>query len=307
MIGAVDIGGTKIAVGMVSDGGQLLAARTRPTEPALGPDVGRQRIVAMLRETAAQVGDELRGIGIGCTGRHQVLSGRLGDVEAFLPGWADMPLAEQLAEQFGVSVALENDADAAALAEAGWGAGQGLARFIYVTVSTGIGGGLVFEGRLYRGVGGAHPEIGHHVIDPTGPRCFCGAHGCWESLASGSAMARRWRARWRAEQPGLARWDARQICEAATQGDSAALAALDQESYYLGVGLANLITLFAPEMIALGGGVMRSLPLLWPQVQAVIAANCGLVPHRNVRLEPASLGPEVSLVGAARSWLHRFG
>ncbi|MCB0153863.1 MAG: ROK family protein [Anaerolineae bacterium] len=303
MIGAVDIGGTKIAVGMVSEKGQLLAAREAPTEPELGPAAGLQRMVTMLHETAAQAGGELQGIGIGCTGRHQVLSGRLGDVEAFLPGWAGMPLAEQLAGQFGVSVALENDADAAALAEAGWGAGQGLARFIYVTVSTGIGGGLVFDGRLYRGVGGAHPEIGHHVIDPTGPRCFCGAHGCWESLASGSAMARRWRA----EQPGLAQWDARQICEAAGRGDPAALDALDQEGYTLGVGLANLITLFAPDMIALGGGVMRSLPLLWPQVQAVIAANCGLVPHRNVRLEPASLGPEVGLVGAARCWLHRFG
>jgi glucokinase len=302
MIGAVDIGGTKIAVGVVSDTGQVLASRQGPTEPERGPAAGLYRITVMLRESAAQAGGTLRGIGIGCTGRHEVWAGRLGDVEAFLPGWAGFPLADALAEQFGVSVALENDADAAALGEATWGVGRGLPHFIYVTVSTGIGGGLIFEGQLYRGVGGAHPEIGHHIIDPAGPLCFCGAHGCWESLASGSAMARRWRM----EHVDSLPLEARQICQAAGRGEIVALAALDQEGFYLGLGLANLITLFAPDMIALGGGVMRSRQLFWERMQAVVAANCGLVPYQKVRLEPAAFGPEVGLVGAAQAWRQRF-
>lgn len=306
MIGAVDIGGTKIAVGMVDDRGRVLARVETPTAPERGVADGLARIAAMLAQTAAQAGDTLIGIGIGCTGRHDILAGALGDVGSFLPGWEGAPIVEFLADRFDVPAALENDADAAALAEAAWGAGRGMRNFIYVTVSTGIGGGLVFDGRLYRGVGGAHPEIGHHVIDPAGPACFCGAHGCWESLASGPALARWWWEQWPEPQRPLTPLDARQICAAAAQGDAHALATVEREGYYLGVGLANLITLFAPDMIALGGGVMRSMPLFRRAVEQVIRTNCGLVPHHKVKLVLAALGPSVGLAGAAQVWRHRY-
>jgi len=306
MIGAVDIGGTKIAAGMVDESGHVLARAERPTASARSFADGLLHITTLLRETAAQVSGPMRGIGIGCTGPVNPQAGTLGHVE-FLPEWSGANLVAELSSAFGLSAALENDADAAALGEAAWGAGRGAHSFIYITVSTGIGGGLVLDGRLYRGVDGAHPEIGHHVIDPTGPRCFCGARGCWESLASGPALAQWWM---KNGDPDRLRagegFDARSICAAAERGDPRALGAVAREGHYLGLGLANLVTLFTPDVIALGGGLMNSRHLFWGKIQETIGANCGLVPFEKVRLVPAALGPETGLAGAAQVWLHHF-
>jgi glucokinase len=191
-----------------------------------------------------------------------------------------------------VTAFLENDADAAALGEWAWGAGMEAHRFLYVTVSTGIGAGLVVDGRIYRGVEGAHPEIGHHVIDPSGPLCFCGAHGCWEIMASGPALAVR---------AGLP--SALEVCRAAEAGDPAAIRAVEQEARYLGLGFANLVTLFTPDIIAVGGGVMHSRHLFWEKIGQTIRENCGLVPYEKTRLVPARLGAQVGLAGAAQVWI----
>jgi glucokinase len=199
-------------------------------------------------------------------------------------------------------VALENDADAAALGEWAWGVGQGTHQFLLVTVGTGIGAGLVLEGQLYRGVDGSHPEIGHQVIDPSGPACFCGAHGCWESLASGPAME-RWA---QANHPQGEVFDARQLCAAAEYGDPLALAAVQRTARYLSLGLANLVTLFSPQMIALGGGLMQSRHLFWTAIEETIRTNCGLVPHARVQILPSALGAQTGLVGAAQVWMHRY-
>jgi glucokinase len=209
----------------------------------------------------------------------------------------------------GVPVAIENDADAAALGEVAWGSGQGARRCIYVTVSTGIGCGIVLDGRLYRGAGGAHPELGHLVMDPEhGPACYCGARGCWESLASGPALS-AWYASRRLELgiPLSEPVDARQVCQNALQDDTAAQEAVLREGYYLGIGLANLVTAFVPDVIVLGGGVMESWPLFEGRVHTIIHQVCGLVPHQLTQLRPASLGARTGLSGAARVWLHRMG
>jgi glucokinase len=295
MIGAVDIGGTKIAVGMVDESGRLLARLEQPTAPERGPAEGLALIGEMLQRTAGKAGERLEGIGIGCTGPVDPMTGIL-DPNEFLPGWEGMRITEELARSFGVSTAMENDADAAALGEAAWGAGKGAKRFIYVTVSTGIGGGMVFDGHLYRGVDGSHPEIGHHVIDPSGPRCFCGAYGCWESLASGPALAKR-----------AHRTSALQVCDAARSGDVESLVAIEQEGLYLGLGLANLITLFVPDVIALGGGVMQSVDLFNDKIAAVIHGMCGLVPYNKTHILPSMLGTDVGLIGAAEVWRNRYG
>jgi len=297
LVGAVDIGGTKIAVGVVSETGWLLAQSTVPTQAERGPEDALARIGTMLREAARQAGGELKGIGIGSTGPVDPFSGKVGQIE-FLPGWEGFNLVGGLAQLFHVPVALENDADAAALGEVRWGAGRGAQRFIYCTISTGIGVGLVFDGRLYRGVDGAHPEIGHHVIDPSGPACSCGAHGCWESLASGPAMAR-----WLVD-PALP--TAQGICEAALQGHPGALRAVERTAYYLSVGVANLVTLYTPDIIALGGGLMNSRALFWEAMQNRIEKTCGYVPREKTSLVPAGLGIKVGLLGAACTWLHRF-
>lgn len=295
MIGAIDIGGTKIAVGMVDESGKLLTRLERPTAPERGPAQGLARICEMLHQTVLETGNRLQGIGIGCTGPVDPLSGIL-EKNEFLPGWEGMCLTDELERSFGVSVAMENDADAAALGEFAWGAGRGAKRFIYVTVSTGIGGGMVFDSQLYRGVDGSHPEIGHHVIDPAGPQCFCGAHGCWESLASGPALAQR---------GGLS--NAKDVCDAARRGDKNALMAIEQEGFYLGMGVANLITLFVPDIIVLGGGVMQSHDLFWERIHLIIRTSCGLVPFEKTRLLPAAFGLDVGLMGAAQVWNTRFG
>src|ERR1039458_311760 len=186
MIGAVDIGGTKIAVGMVTESGQVLARKESPTDAASYAN-SLATIAGLPRETAQLASVEITGIGIGSTGPGDPFTGKLGEVD-FLPGWRGQNPVEDLARIFQVQVALENDADAAALAEAGWGAGKNKSRLIYVTGGTGMGGGIVFNGHLYRGVGGAHPELGHQVIDPAGPLCSCGFRGCWACVAAGPAM-----------------------------------------------------------------------------------------------------------------------
>lgn len=305
MTGAVDIGGTKIAVGMVDENGRLLCRVESPVCPERGFEDALQRIKVMLRESSESSGIRMSGIGIGCTGPVDPFLGIIGNVD-FLPGWEGGNLVEGLSKEFRVPVAVENDADAAALGEAAWGAGRAKQHFIYVTVSTGIGGGIIMDGKLYRGAGGAHPEIGHHVIDPAGPLCFCGARGCWESLAAGPAMVTWVRQQATRDSRHSAELTAKTICELAREGDELCSQAVDREAFYLGVGLANLITLFAPDLIALGGGVMRSADLFLEHAKRVMRQHCGLVPFEKTELTLASLGPDTALAGAARVWFHRF-
>jgi glucokinase len=204
-------------------------------------------------------------------------------------------------------VALENDGDAAALAEAGWGAGRNRSRLIYVTVGTGIGGGMVFDGKLYRGVDGAHPEVGHHVVDPAGPECSCGFRGCWESLAAGPAMVSWLESHAPAGYPHREGITAKKICELAQKGDEVALQAVEHEALYLGLGLANLINLFTPDAIVLSGSVMKSAPLFLDRIREVIGRGCRFVPAEKTQLTLASLGDDTNLIGAARVWHYRFG
>ena len=302
MIGAVDIGGTKIAVGIVDQDGKVLSRLDMPTDP---DDYGGSidGIAAMLRKVSA--GGELKGIGIGSTGPVYPLTGEFGDVD-FLPGWRGKNPVDDLARIFKVRVALENDADAAALAEAGWGAGRNRTRLIYITVGTGIGGGIVLDGKLYRGVDGAHPEVGHQVIDANGPECSCGLRGCWETLAAGPALAAWIKSHAPADYPHRNKVTAKLICDLAKQGDPIAQQAVEHEALYLGLGLANLINLFTPDAIVLSGSVMKSAPLFLDGIRHVIRRGCRFVPAEKTELTLASLGENTNLIGAARVWHYRF-
>jgi glucokinase len=304
MIAAVDIGGTKIAVGMVGDDGKVLSRIESPTD-ANDYAGGLDRTAAMLRETAKTAGVKISGIGIGSTGPVDPFTGKFGDVD-FLPGWRHKNPVEDLARMFRVRVALENDADAAALAEASWGAGKNKSRLIYITVGTGIGGGIILDGKLYRGVDGAHPELGHQVIDPSGPPCSCGFNGCWESLAAGPAMGAWLESHLPADYDHREHLTARRICELAQQGDEPARQAVDREARYLGLGLANLINLFTPDVIVLSGSVMKSAILFLDGIRNVISRGCRFVPFEKTELALASLGEDANLIGAARVWHYRF-
>jgi len=304
MIGAVDIGGTKIAVGVVDENGRVLAKAECPTDVPRGLPNAMRRVAEMVTQCASRCGVKITGIGIGCTGPVDPVSGALGNVN-LLPGWEGGNPVQMVSREFGVSAAMENDADAAGLGEAVWGSGKGKARLVYVTISTGIGASVILEGKVYRGAGDCHPEIGHHVIEPSGPLCSCGARGCWESLASGPAMVEWIQANAPAsyQSPEMS---ARLLCDRARAGDEWARRAVEREGYYLGVGLANIISVFTPDAIVLGGGVMKSANLFLDRIHQSVRENCRLVPFERVEIALASLGPDVALIGAAQVWQQRF-
>jgi glucokinase len=305
MIGAVDIGGTKIAVGVVDRDGRLLSRLECATNAEAGYSSALDRIISMLRATEAKAGSKIQGIGIGSTRPVYPLTGEIGDVN-FFPNWRGENPVKDLERAFKLQVAMENDADAAALGEGGWGAGRGKSRFIYVTVGTGIGVGVILEGQIYRGVDQAHPEIGHHVVDPSGPLCSCGFHGCWESLAAGPAMVAWIESTAPPDYLHRTGLTAKKVCELSRAGEEWALRAVQRESYYLGLGLANLVTMFVPEGIVLGGSVMKSSSLFLERIRRTIAASCRFVPYDKTELALAALGEDTNLIGAARVWYHRF-
>jgi len=260
----------------------------------------------------------LRGIGIGSTGPLDVNKGILLNPET-IPGWVNVPIVPWIEDRFGVPACLENDADVAALGEYWMGAGQGVSRLYAITVGTGIGTACVIDGQVYRGHKGFHPEGGHQVIDPSGPLCYCGAHGCWESLASGSAIARRAREMFTASSElvvsstlgNLAhgnpeRIDARMVAEAARQGDLLANRIIDQAARYFSLGVFNLLMLFFPEMIVLSGGVMKSLDLFMPAIQQAVNEAQPYLPAGEVCILPAQLGYYAGLYGAAYAVLRRL-
>jgi len=302
MIAGIDIGGTKIALGFVDDNGKVLARTDIPIEVASGPASASQRIAATLRQLIAAGGVDLQGIGIACTGPIDPITGLMGDVNT-LPGWMGWNPVEEMAAVFGVRVALENDADGAALGEARWGAGLGKRSLISITVGTGIGGGIILDGQVYRGAANSHPEIGHHIVEPDGPLCTCGAHGCWESLAAGPAFEQ-----WYAEQnPNEEHRSGKQICALARQGHTQARQAVDRLANYLGLGIANVVSIFTPETIALCGSVMGSADLLLEPIRAVVRDRCRLVPVESCEIILSQLGVNAGLIGAAQVWHSRFG
>jgi glucokinase len=301
IVAAVDIGGTKIAAGLVTRDGRILAQASAPTTPAEGFDAAVERTASLLESCASQAGARPSAIGIGCTGPVNPLDGTLGEVN-LLPGWQGAPLTQALSARLGLPAALENDADAAALAEAAFGAGRGRESFLLVSVGTGIGTGLVLQGRLYRGTGGAHPEAGHMLIEPDGLDCTCGARGCWEAYASGPALETWYNQHKPANDPA---WNGRHICVAAEAGQPLAQQAIQREGRYLGIGLANLVTCFCPDVVALAGGLMERFDLFAETVHAVVQANCRMVPFEQVQLVRAGLGDRAGLLGAAQVWWSR--
>lgn len=292
MIAALDIGGTKIAAGLVAADGTVLATKQCPTHSHLGFADGFGRMVSMLEAFEA-----FDGIGIGCTGPIDPQSGVICEPE-LLRGWWNIPIVERLACRFRVPVAMENDADAVALSEARWGKGSGAECLVYITVGTGIGAGIVRNGELYRGARGGHPEIGHMAIDlGAGHKCYCGLTGCWESLASGPALE----AWYGGDAPGPA------IMQRAREGEPRAQAAVDRLSRYLAIGLVNVTTAFCPDVILLGGGVLRDAMLLPDSLRSTVRELATQVNTANLRIDVVDYEKEAGLQGAAAVWWHRYG
>jgi glucokinase len=313
----VDIGGTKIAAALMRGG---LPASDRPGRadvetPGLvrrftvPTDTSSQEacvagIVACIEELAA--GEAVDAVGVGVASMVDFAGGRIVD-SVNLP-LADLPLRDLLADRTGIPVAIDNDANVAAIGEHLFGAGVGTRDMLMLTLGTGVGGGIILDGRPYRGCSGAAAELGHIVIDLNGPECpaACPNHGCLEVYASGTGMGAAALAEARAKPASaLGRAlaagetvDSRLLTTLAQQGDSDALAVLERIGEYLGVGLVTLVNIFNPELIAIGGGAAAAGELLLASARRVLAER-GLSPGRDqVRVVPAELGPDAGLIGA---------
>ncbi len=309
----VDIGGTNIAAAVVaSRDAHVLSRLSIPTEAERGPEHGMRRINDLIARVVAGAGlsaAQIGGVGIGCSGPVDSVRGRVMNPYT-LPTWDDMPLVDSVVERFDLPALLLHDCAVAALGEHWAGAGQGANHMIYVTVGTGIGAGIIVDGRLHRGVGLLAGEFGHHVIDLNGPLCYCGARGCWEMLAAGPAIARFAAERAPEGSPLLAlaggdraQITARLVSQAAEAGDPVAREGMEQAAFYLGVGVANLMNILAPEVVVMGGGVMQSWPLLAPTLLRTIHARGAMVPFDQIKVVPASLRLNAGVVGAARGLL----
>ena len=306
----IDVGGTKIISAIVDGRGRIVARDYRETEAQDGPAAVLSQITEAATSVIAESGVNsagIAGVGIAAPGPIDAHSGVV-TAPPNLPGWKDVPLKELIKDRLGLPTALENDANAAALAEHRFGAGRGTKHMIYVTASTGIGGGFILDGKLYAGATGSAGEIGHMTILPHGPLCGCGNQGCLEALASGRAIAREARelvhGGARTLIADLAHGDpdrisARLVAQAAAEGDAEAGRILDQAMAYLGIGMANLVNLFNPELLVIGGGLTKMDERLFGPVRSIIDQRAFPANAHAVRVIPAELGDDVGVLGAA--------
>jgi glucokinase len=253
------------------------------------------------------------GIGVGASGPVDAAAGTVNNPYT-LPGWDGMPIVPFFEAEFHHPACVIGDCQAAALGEYWNGAGGGSTTMLYMTVGTGIGGGLIVNGRLYRGVGDA-TEVGHQVIDLNGPLCYCGGRGCLEVLAAGPAIARQSAEEAPAESTILTLADgdraqitAAMVTRAAQEGDPFAASLVARIGFYLGTGVANLINILAPDTVILGGGVMQSWESFAPSLLTAVRERGKVVPIDQIRVLPARLGLNAGVTGAARViWLHTEG
>ncbi|GAA4956066.1 glucokinase [Nonomuraea thailandensis] len=299
---SLDIGGTKLAAGVVTGDGLIHGWQVTPTRREEGPRPVLTRLFDLGRKAVAEAGvPEVAAVGISCGGPLDTTTGIL-ECPPHLPGWIDVPIVSLATEAFGVPAALENDATAAALGEFRYGAGRGTSTMIYLTISTGVGGGSVIGGRLHRGAAGNGGELGHVMVRPGGRKCSCGRRGCLEAYASGTSIAERAREALAAGHPSslsaLAPPTAEDVSRAAEAGDPLAIEVWDETTWALGTALTDLVNAFEPELVVLGGGVTRSGARLLDPVAAAVARDAMPPAARAARFTLAELGDGVCVVGA---------
>ena len=306
----VDLGGTKIMTAVVLPDGRLLSHNYCLTMADRGPEVVIDRILSALNGAMAQAQlktSELIGLGVAAAG---ILDTKKGIVTTSpnLPHWHDVQLGDILTEKLGIVTYIINDANAAAVGEHRFGVGKGFTNMIYLTVSTGIGGGIIVDGELYSGTDGCAGELGHMTVEVDGPRCHCGNFGCLEALASGWAVVIEAVKRINQGEKSsiieladgrLEDITAEKIAMAARRGDRLAADIVREAANYLGVGLANLVNIFNPELIVIGGGLSKMGDMLLKPARKVVKERAFKLPTRTVRIVRARLGSNAGIIGAA--------
>ena len=308
----LDIGGTKLAVVLADQKGTILHKIRRPTEAMRGPDAIIETLCEMAREVMGLSGvsvDDIAGIGVSCGGPLDTATGIVYSPPN-LPNWDAIPLKSRLENALSCAVCVENDANAGALAEWMFGAGRGFEHVVYMTMSTGIGAGLILDGTLYRGTSDTAGEVGHMTILPNGPVCGCGKKGCLEALCSGPSIARRAR-EWLTQQGGgqsslmytLADGaptaiTAETVMAAARQGDVGALALVDETAWYMAIGLGNVVNVLNPQIIIIGTIIVKAADLLLKPIHTYLQQETWERVYETVRIVPAELGDAVGDLAA---------
>jgi len=307
---AVDLGGTKINAAVVSSEGQVIAREYRPTMADEGARSVIRRLQFMIDHLLSlpnMGSSQPDSISIGAAGAIDSENGVV-TFSPNLPGWHNIPLRDMIREKSGVDTFLINDASAAVLGEHQFGAGKGINNLVMLTVGTGIGGGIIINGKLYTGPSGSAGEIGHMTIDLNGPKCPCGNVGCLEKMVSGSAIAREAIRRLsQGEQSvlvemadgNIASITSENVGSAARNGDKLAKEVVSQAAVYLGIGLVNLVNIFNPEMIVIGGGLAKMGDLLLEPARQIVRERAFPVSARLVRIVTTELGDDAGLLGAA--------
>lgn len=300
----IDLGGTDCKYGLVDETGKVLKKAKHPTEAHLGPEMAMSRVAAHAREMMR--GEQVFAAGMGIPGP---MSSRLGVVfEApNLPGWLDVPVRDMLSAELGMPVTVHNDANAAAYGEFWSGAGRDTSTMVMFTLGTGVGGGIILDGRLYTGPDDTAGEIGHMSIDSAGRQCNCGSRGCVEAYASATAIDRIVRegiaagAKTTVRLPDdpAATLGAKAVADAANAGDAFALGVWDGVGVALGVATANIVNIFNPDMVVFGGAMAGAGDLLFGPIRRLVRERAFDKPAGRARIEPAGLGADAGIVGAA--------
>lgn len=303
----IDLGGTKIAAGLVNAQGRVLGSLRDWTRGEEGAELVLHRVRSLLEQLLQQAGmapARIAGMGIGVPGGVDWRSGVIYELPN-LPGWSGLNLKQSLAGMYGWPLAVDNDANAAALGEFLFGSGQGVRDMVYLAVGTGIGSGIIQDGRLVRGARGMAGEAGHMVLEPAGERCNCGNRGCWETISSGNAIAREAKERLAkgarsivSKLAGDGEIKAEHVFEARRLGDPLATAVTERAIFYLGLGIANLVNILNPQRVVIGGGLAGVGELLFSQVRRQVK-ELSFGPAAQVEIVPARLGAETGVIGAA--------
>jgi glucokinase len=302
---ALDFGGTKHTAAVISAGQRQWQAHQRAFSP---PNADASTDLKIMTSLAHEVlaGEKPTAIGVSFGGPVDFKTGTV-RLSHHVPGWENIELQRLLESEFGATASVDNDANVAALGEHRFGAGQGYNSLLYITVSTGVGGGWILNGQPWRGAGGMAGEIGHTVVDPNGSMCLCGKRGCVERLASGPYIAQQVK-EWLQAEPNqgqvlrslvkdnLEDITAQLVSQAAAQGDNLASQALEQAGWALGVAIGNTANLINPQRFVLGGGVTKAGERFWEVVRRVARETA--LPEVDFEIVPATLGDDAPLWGA---------
>lgn len=293
----IDIGGTDIKVGLFSARSEVLDRAVLPTRPGEGPDAAAKRVAAWT--AGATGGPRIAAAGLGCAGLIDAGAGRL-VYSPNMPGWDDSPLVRIFGEALGCPVVLENDVNCAAYGEYRKGAGRDSSWFFCIALGTGVGGGFVYSGSLYRGSRGMAGEIGHTIVDPGGALCSCGCRGCLEAYVGAGGILDLARRRLPGGLlDGAASFSVKELAAAAEAGNDIARDVFAVTGRWLGIGIADVVHLFDPDTVALGGGVMGAGDLILEPARRSFAAHAMNETLAETRIVRAELGNDAAFTGAA--------